>query len=260
MDVAFGAAKNLSKNCYVSIRAGEHRKQVRYQPGERFHFDLGGRAGKAEVPPRHVVVDVFEKVATKQISLSEFRCTKDEGSRREPVERTFSLDMLSVSGASMSLDLNISLGDVSGMKPRRAVSRHETALKAKDYLERFSVQKILQDMVQGLISEQPSDPISFMTGFVAKHEVSRQDVDLGLNRSGAVPCPERAPSIPNENCPPSASISRLERESKGRVRGGRLRCTSEKCSTLTLPLQRKWIVRLKTLIVLLSTLQGTLLW
>lgn len=147
MDVTVAGAQGLPEKAYLSLRAGDVRKQTQYRPGECFSFD-----GKQ--PPRQLVVDVFEKVGSAQVSVSDLAA--QGGSN---------LVQLQGRDGSIVLDMQAKVhGDAEVRKPR--VSRHQAAMDAQAYLEAHSVQHVLQGMVHELLTSRPSDPFSFMMGYI----------------------------------------------------------------------------------------------
>eukprot|EP00440_Ansanella_granifera_P075650 gb/GFBE01082087.1/.p1 GENE.gb/GFBE01082087.1/~~gb/GFBE01082087.1/.p1 ORF type:complete len:1793 (+),score=430.45 gb/GFBE01082087.1/:1-5379(+) len=154
MDVTVTSAQGLPAKAYLSLRAGDVRKQVQYKPGECFRFDV-------KSVPRHVVVDVFEKVGSAQVNLADLANSAYGGA----------VQLNGRDGSPIVLDMQVkvrpqhSIAEVK--KPR--ISRHQAALEAQSYLEAHNVQKILQGMVHELLSSQPADPLSFMTGYIKAH-------------------------------------------------------------------------------------------
>lgn len=146
------SAQGFPDKAYLSLRAGETRKQVQYKPGECFKFDCKSL-------PRHLVVDVFEKVGCAQVSLADLCAAKEGGTVQLPGK----------DGSTIVLDMSVKLRTSSqpipeAKKPR--VSRHQAAMEAQCYLEAHSVQKVLQGMVHELLSKQPTDPLLFMASYI----------------------------------------------------------------------------------------------
>lgn len=177
MDVAITEAANLPDKAYLSIRVGEVRKQLQCKVGETFSFDTL-RAGLPGVMPRHMVVDLFEKVASSQVRFSDVSPDQDPS-----VAGGFEckICMPSARGASMHLNLNVNMKgdyrncDSQAVKRQSAkLSRHQVALNAKNYLDGTQVQRLLQDMVHELLAERPSDAIGFMINHLCR---VRKDAD-----------------------------------------------------------------------------------
>lgn len=191
-------AQGLPDKSYLSFRVGDVRRQMQFKPGSKFRFD-------GDAPPRHFVVDVFEKVGTTQVSLADLADTATgitEGS----------IEVIRTNGASMNLNLKVTgpngknpkplpaapevlsetvkpfaqtgttsgfgqTGTTSGfaqtvntsgdeVKETKKALRHQAAMKAKNYLDGHAVQKLLQGMVHNLLEKQPEDPLEFMTTYL----------------------------------------------------------------------------------------------
>eukprot|EP00931_Biecheleriopsis_adriatica_P061262 TRINITY_DN36829_c0_g1_i1.p1 TRINITY_DN36829_c0_g1~~TRINITY_DN36829_c0_g1_i1.p1 ORF type:complete len:1780 (-),score=395.79 TRINITY_DN36829_c0_g1_i1:42-5381(-) len=157
MDLTVLGAKGLPQKAYLSLRAGDVRKQIQYKPGECFRFD-------AKNVPRNVVVDVFEKVGSAQVSMVDLASSPEGGSVHLPGR----------DGSPIVLDMQVKVRPQHTVpegtkKPR--LSRHQAALEAQTYLEAHSVQKVLQGMVHELLTTQPPDPLSFMTKYIEDHRI-----------------------------------------------------------------------------------------
>eukprot|EP00439_Symbiodinium_sp_Y106_P084249 s1629_g25.t1 len=138
------------------------RKQTQYKPGECFSFD-----GKQV--PRHLVVDVFEKLGTAQVSISELSNCDGGFVQLQGRDGKIVLDMQAkvreASKPSLSARLRMQVRSQIP-EPKKRVSRHQAAIDAQQYLEAHSVQRVLQGMVHELLSNRPSDPYSFMLGYI----------------------------------------------------------------------------------------------
>jgi len=156
MDITVVNASNIPDKAYLSIRAGDVRRQTQFKPGETFQFDL-------KTAPRTFMVDVFEKIGSRQVTLSDLTQMNDKGDLKDSIE------VQGINGRQpIQLDMKVNVKDPAaslGEKPKRT-SRHQAALKAKTYLDGHEVQKILQGMVHSLLSKQPEDPLSFMTTYL----------------------------------------------------------------------------------------------
>ncbi|CAK8993799.1 Creatine kinase, partial [Durusdinium trenchii] len=153
MDVTVAGAEGLPEKAYLSVRAGDVRKQIQYRPGECFSFD-----GKQA--PRQLVVDVFEKVGSAQVSVSDLASCSNG-----------SLVQLQGRDGNIVLDMQAKVHSHEITKPR--LSRHQAALDAQAYLEAHSVPHVLQGMVHELLSSRPADPYSFMMGYIKAQEVPK---------------------------------------------------------------------------------------
>lgn len=153
MNITVRTAEGLPEKAYVSIRAGEVRKQMQYKPGEKLFFDV-------KSPPRHFSIDVFEKVGSVQVSTADLLESGQSGT---------SLHLTSTrTGAPMNLDLSVEATD--GLESgKRKLSRHQAALEAKNYLESQGIQSLLQGMVQQLLASQPADALAFMNTFIEEN-------------------------------------------------------------------------------------------
>jgi len=153
MDVTVAGAQGLPEKAYLSLRAGDVRKQTQYKPGECFSFD-----GKQV--PRHLVVDVFEKLGTAQVSISELSNCDGGFVQLQGRDGKIVLDMQAKVRSQIP-------------EPKKRVSRHQAAIDAQQYLEAHSVQRVLQGMVHELLSNRPSDPYSFMLGYIQASQANR---------------------------------------------------------------------------------------
>eukprot|EP00913_Durusdinium_trenchii_P031834 g29812.t1 len=103
--------------------------------------------------PRQLVVDVFEKVGSAQVSVSDLASCSNG-----------SLVQLQGRDGNIVLDMQAKVHSHEITKPR--LSRHQAALDAQAYLEAHSVPHVLQGMVHELLSSRPADPYSFMMGYI----------------------------------------------------------------------------------------------
>jgi hypothetical protein len=151
MEIAVSDAQNLPDKAFLSIRVGDQRRQMQFKAGEPILF-------QPQKPQRHFTVDIFEKVGTKQVSLDDF--VKGTGQIQVPRTDT---------GKVMSLDLKIDITSGASIEPKKKDSRQEASAQAKSYLERNGVQKVMQSMMHGLLTEQPEDPFSFMMKYLSEN-------------------------------------------------------------------------------------------
>eukprot|EP00929_Paragymnodinium_shiwhaense_P010864 TRINITY_DN11587_c0_g1_i1.p1 TRINITY_DN11587_c0_g1~~TRINITY_DN11587_c0_g1_i1.p1 ORF type:complete len:1244 (-),score=296.36 TRINITY_DN11587_c0_g1_i1:199-3930(-) len=172
MNITVENADGLPERAFVSIRVADQRKQVQYRPGECLRFDV-------QKPPRHFVLDVFEKVASKQVSFSDLDVEDtfgDDGSSRKRWGCR-AVPLMRRDGKQMSVDLQVGFTSLDGKESAEAaeakrLSRHQAALQAKKYLDCFAVQTFLQKMVHSLLAEQPADPYKFMSDFLWARDAS----------------------------------------------------------------------------------------
>jgi len=79
MDITVVNASNIPDKAYLSIRAGDVRRQTQFKPGETFQFDL-------KTAPRTFMVDVFEKIGSRQVTLSDLTQMNDKGDLKDSIE------------------------------------------------------------------------------------------------------------------------------------------------------------------------------
>eukprot|EP00747_Dinoflagellata_sp_TGD_P207946 gnl/TRDRNA2_/TRDRNA2_81478_c0_seq1.p1 gnl/TRDRNA2_/TRDRNA2_81478_c0~~gnl/TRDRNA2_/TRDRNA2_81478_c0_seq1.p1 ORF type:complete len:780 (-),score=164.96 gnl/TRDRNA2_/TRDRNA2_81478_c0_seq1:111-2450(-) len=160
MDITILDAEGLPDRAFLYIRVGECRRQSQYKAGEMFHFDNPhGR--------KHFSMDVFAKVGTRQVSLSELSSTEETGVVCDRI------DVPRLDGsAKMSVNVKVAVGDsnllaAGGLRSRKDKrSVFKDALKVKGYLDDHAVQKVLHNMVQSLLRVQPEDPYEFMSNYL----------------------------------------------------------------------------------------------
>lgn len=147
----------LPKEAYLSIRVGEERRQRKLKFGDTFIF-----------PVKHdsFTVDVFEKVASRRVRLSEIHSKVEQF-------------ILSADGRfTLDLGLRYLHGPAKVQAERRVadrkVSRHQSAIKASSYLERHSVAPFLEGMLKDLVSAQPDEPFVFLEEHIRKNKEARR--------------------------------------------------------------------------------------
>lgn len=196
VDITVADTLRLPDNAYLSIRVGEVRRQMQVKPGSRYRF-VGDTA------PTHFHMEVFEKVGSVQVSLKDLVSVGDGGGAEGDVA------VPKASGLPMSFRLKVQvLGTQAARDAKKAQAlpdtkaagkavRQQAAVKAKNYLDEHSVQKLLQGMVHHLLEQQPDDPVHFMTNFLQDHEVRGQQkvVDLGSLKEQQG-CPEESVAQP----------------------------------------------------------------
>lgn len=151
MEVNVLDGDGLPHGTYVSIRAGEVRRQSPFKLGEVFKFDLRGA-------PKYCVIDVFHRIGTKQISIADLK----DGTIGDRVE------VLGWNGQKLGMQLAMN-SDV--VKPR-AQCQHKIQgdavnPKAKDYLDSNNIGSILQTMIHELLAEKPVNPLDFMLTYMS---------------------------------------------------------------------------------------------
>mmetsp|Transcript_168199 Transcript_168199/g.540367 ORF Transcript_168199/g.540367 Transcript_168199/m.540367 type:complete len:981 (+) Transcript_168199:77-3019(+) len=167
MDIVLTHADNLSDKSYISIRAGDVRKQLQYKAGQELHFDFKG--AQVNTVPKYLVVDVFEKVGSAQVRIADL-ATKADGADLD-FQSTVSIP--NVGGNTIKLDMHLQTKDGcsgSNARPVSKLSRHQAALDARNYLEGNGVQKMLQDMVHEVLADRPADPVGFMISYLGRFQ------------------------------------------------------------------------------------------
>lgn len=153
MEVTVTGGEGLPPKAVVSIRAGETRRQAPFSKNEVFRFPTGTQ--------KSLIIDVFEKVGTSQMSLA--------GIGEAPGKVTRELiNMQRGDGVPMNLGLKVEMAEEQAPSPKKSPTRnrHHAAVKAKSYLEEQGVQVILQDLVQKLLAKQPEDALLFMADYI----------------------------------------------------------------------------------------------
>jgi len=159
MEVIVRDAHGIPDKAFISIRVGDVRRQMQFKPGEPFFFERGSSL------PRHLMVDVFEKVGSAQVNVFDLKEAASEArcGRRDTVV-VQRLD----GGGPMSLGIDVSMKEAQSPEKPKRVSRHQAALKARTYLDDHGIQRVLQSLVHELLVSQPADPINFMSNFILK--------------------------------------------------------------------------------------------
>lgn len=182
MRITVSDAEDLPANAYISIRVGETRRQKRFTPGDHFDFPSA---------QRYVSLDVFEKIGSKHVSLSELQslangsagaCNESAEFASPAASGARCIEVMRASGAPMRLHVKAVTTEAIVVPTR--TSRHMAALQANRYLDRHALQKVLQSMVQILIKTQPDDPVGFMTDYLQDCKSSIQpDRDMRADSS-----------------------------------------------------------------------------
>mmetsp|Transcript_45098 Transcript_45098/g.104484 ORF Transcript_45098/g.104484 Transcript_45098/m.104484 type:complete len:1736 (+) Transcript_45098:116-5323(+) len=194
MDVVVLNAENLPAKTYLSLRVGETRKQAPFQVDERFHFPSA--ASKC------LTIDVFEKLGSTQVSLVGL-------GEDAKVTRQERLEFPRRDGSKMKVDLQVECNEGlsdEAVKRSARISRHQAALRAKNYLDANSVQGLLQEMVQQLLSKQPEEPLDFMCNFLQEQRARKPVFDKA---SAKVP-PEELSKAPHPGFSTSPGLGELD--------------------------------------------------
>lgn len=179
MNVFVTEADGLSSKTYLSIRVGDTRRQAPLREGQPFQFPTWNH--------KSLSVDVFEKVGSQVVGLEGLQ----DGSFIATKESFQNVQIETASGSQIKLALKLGLTDQAARMPDQSrAQRHETALEAKQYLDTFCVQNLLQTMIHNLLDQKPEDPITFMCTYLSSHrdEVSR----LCAEKRGVTPSPAAA--------------------------------------------------------------------
>eukprot|EP00929_Paragymnodinium_shiwhaense_P008587 TRINITY_DN112544_c0_g1_i1.p1 TRINITY_DN112544_c0_g1~~TRINITY_DN112544_c0_g1_i1.p1 ORF type:complete len:1423 (-),score=292.96 TRINITY_DN112544_c0_g1_i1:132-4400(-) len=185
MNLTIAGAEGLPDKAFLSIRVGDTRKQSAYRPGENFHFDVQQKT-------RHMVVEVFEKVGSRHVSLAELSASQAKLGTEEWIQVPRN------DGKQMRLGMQVQF-DHAGAYQQKKANRQEASLEAKNYLDAHQVGKFLQQMVHELLKGKPQDPYEFMSGYLKQQG----------GTSGAQWSSETAPTVqfsserPASGAPPS---------------------------------------------------------
>lgn len=162
VDVFVTDGHGLPDTTYLSIRIGDARRQAHLRPGSKFRFEKATK-------PSTFNVDVFEKVGSTQLSMSEFKPGPTG-------EKEGNATIMRADGAMVRIGLKVAnIGSqISGIdsknldqtKDAKKHVREKASLKAKSYLEGHGMQNLLQAMVHSLLEKQPDNPIGFMRNYL----------------------------------------------------------------------------------------------
>lgn len=161
MDVTIACAENLPEQAYFSLRVGETRRMMACRPSGTLHFDT-------ESTPLHFVVDIFDKVASKQVKLADLALAED-GTLQTNME------LVRSDGTRMKLGMNVNCSDSSDMSLMKSQKekRDENTEGAKNYLDKHGVESALQNMIRRLLIEQPEDALAFMCNYLSRQNNQR---------------------------------------------------------------------------------------
>jgi len=187
-------AEGMPERAMLSLRVGDVRKQGQFKVGEAFKFEV-------QSPPRHVYVDIFQKVGSKQVNIADLA---------KGVSNQFEDNVVIARGDSsgdMRLGMQVNFSNASMAKDynkeirSKSVKVKEDAQKAKSYLDDHGVGKMLQDLVQLLLREQPADPRVTMLSFVqAKQGSAPAAAEKGIQpipETGGVKPPPTPATLPD---------------------------------------------------------------
>jgi len=217
MDVTIASAENLPEQAYFSVRVGETRRMMAYRPSGTLHIDT------KSAPPQFIV-DIFEKVASKQVKLADLALAEDGTLQKN-------MELVSSDGTRMQLGINVNCSnssDVSALKSQKE-KRDENTVDAKNYLDKHGVESALQSMIHRLLIKQPEDALAFMCDYLSNQKNMRlksceKNIDLDVPDSSPTHSEsflpnwaiqpglgsEEFPGFPSDGSAPLPDISRHE--------------------------------------------------
>jgi len=162
----------VQANTFLSVRCGSQRKQVPFRNGETLSFPKG------ELPKAYTV-DVLRKVGTAQVSVAGISALGGTV-RHEQLE----IPSLEIAGSPFRASFTASLQQEP--EPRvEGSKKHLAAARAKEYLEKHGVERVLHSMFAQLLERQPLDPLTFMIDHLEQvqdeaegREVEERDFEL----------------------------------------------------------------------------------
>jgi creatine kinase len=160
MEIIVTEVDELPANTYLSVRYGDHRRQVPFRKGQKCSFPAA--AEKA------YTIDVFRKVGAGQVSLAGIAALGGT-----VVSENMEIPSLEIDGSPLTVSLAASMAQ-GNAKGESVSFKQEVAQRAKSYLDKHRVQPVLHDMFARLLERLPSDPLSFMIGFL---EDQKQELD-----------------------------------------------------------------------------------
>jgi len=188
MDITVNGSSGLPDKAILSVRVENARKQTPVRSGECFHFEPKGQ-------PRSFTVDVFDRVASKQVKLSdlapgangEFASTVEVGG----MSLNLSVAFIDAAKQAAMLQSAAAAADKQAQNriARKDAVNDQCALKAKTYLEGRGISQMLQGLVKGLITEQPDDPVQFMGSYIEQHkgEIKASENQAAVPKQAMVP-------------------------------------------------------------------------
>ncbi|CAE6914800.1 CKMT2 [Symbiodinium natans] len=163
---------DLPANTFLSLRYGDTRKQAPFRAGETFAFAPNGAK-----QPKAFTVDVFQKVASSQVSLAGISAL---GGSLTNVE----IETLDIGCAPLKASFEASLRSFD-QEEKPGISRGRNAAeRAKQYMEQSGVQQFLQEMFTQLLERKPEDYLGFLADFIeqkqeeADHAELQNDIDF----------------------------------------------------------------------------------
>jgi len=175
MDITVDEVEGLPAHTYISIRFGETRKQAPFRTGEAISFPSTAQAEKL---PKAYTVDVFRKVASKQVNIAGI--TALGGSIKH---ENLTIPSLEIQGSPITVSLTAALAQSKKTPSSPAeTKKQEVAVKAKRYMEEKGVQTVLHEMFARLLEKLPNDPLAFMVDFLEQQREEAEEQELGQDR------------------------------------------------------------------------------
>lgn len=193
MNVSILEADALSEDTYLSVRVGETKRLRPFRAGEMFSFPMA-----AADAHKHVQLVAFEKVGAHVASTEAARAS-DAGESVQDIVMEMS------SGARIATKLRVSMSEsprasISPVGTSKPQTRHRVALDAKNYLDLFDLQNIIQGMLQAILKGRPQDPISFMTNFLQLLQQGKSCQDAMTTMLASTMSFFPARQLPYEHC------------------------------------------------------------
>eukprot|EP00746_Dinoflagellata_sp_MGD_P126444 gnl/MRDRNA2_/MRDRNA2_61284_c0_seq1.p1 gnl/MRDRNA2_/MRDRNA2_61284_c0~~gnl/MRDRNA2_/MRDRNA2_61284_c0_seq1.p1 ORF type:complete len:695 (+),score=165.26 gnl/MRDRNA2_/MRDRNA2_61284_c0_seq1:94-2085(+) len=220
MEITLQDSQGLPSRAYVSIRVGDKRRQAPMKVGEQFHFPSADH--------KALVIDVFEKVGSSAVSLTNFKM--DGGQLEDTVS------ILKADGNKCSVAFKATMKAQPKDRPKLKpdpTPRHKAAILAKNYLS--PIQELLQTMVSSLLVQKPEDPVGFLVKFLTTEAPAKEiaekvkmaakelaSMDKGEEKVPTAVSPEKTPEaavVPAEpkSEPPAAEAPEVEAKTSGEV-------------------------------------------
>lgn len=166
LDVSVDEVEGLPAHTYISVRYGESRRQAPFRAGEVLSFALPGAAEKL---PKAYTVDVFRKVASKQVSLAGIVAMG--GAMRH---ENLVIPSLEIQGAPVTVSLSSAFAEEK-TDTVEVNKKREVAVKARQYLEKHDVQAVLHEMFAQMLERMPGDPLAFMIDYLEQKREEAED-------------------------------------------------------------------------------------
>mmetsp|Transcript_69687 Transcript_69687/g.166352 ORF Transcript_69687/g.166352 Transcript_69687/m.166352 type:complete len:941 (-) Transcript_69687:73-2895(-) len=164
MDIKVLEVDDLPANTFLSLRYGDIRKQAPFRAGESFAFPPSGKQPKA------FTVDVFQKVASSQVSLAGISAL---GGSLNNVE----IETLDIGSAPLKASFEASLRSFDHQEKSGASRGRNAAERAKQYMEQRGVQHFLQEMFTQLLERKPEDYLGFLADFIEQKQDEADHAD-----------------------------------------------------------------------------------